>query len=124
MIAITKPSPNRLNLHISGTLDAETMRKTLDDFIAKSEGVENGTLLYTIPAMAWPTFGAIAVEFARLPELFRLLKHYRKCAVLSDAGWIKTIAELEGAVLPGIEIKGFNLSETKAAEAWLAAPGD
>ncbi|MEM8794008.1 MAG: STAS/SEC14 domain-containing protein [Pseudomonadota bacterium] len=123
MFEITKPSANRVDLHVSGAIDSDTMRKALDDLIEKSEGIENGRMLYTIPEMAWPSLGALGVEMARLPKLFGLLGKFDRCAVLTDAGWIKTAAEVEGALFPGIEIKGFGLTEVDKAEAWLADKG-
>ena len=120
MFTISKPQPNRVDLDISGKIDSETMRAALDDLIEASKDVENGRMLYRIPEMAWPTIGALSMELVRLPALFGLLKTFDKCAVLTDATWIKTAAELEGALLPGLEIKAFSLSQTSEAEAWLA----
>ncbi|MCB2094157.1 MAG: STAS/SEC14 domain-containing protein [Rhodobacteraceae bacterium] len=120
MLAITKPSANRLDIKLSGSIDAETMRKALDDLIDLSEDVSQGRMLYTITDFAFPTLGAIGVEFTRLSKLFGLLGKFDRCAVLSDSGWLRKAAEVEGALFPGIEIKGFELGETAAAEAWLA----
>jgi len=121
MLKITKPSANRVDIELSGTLDADTMRAGLDDLIAKSEGVTKGRMLYTVTDFSLPTLGALGVELHRLPKLFALLGKFERCAVLSDAGWLRTAAEIEGAVIPGIAIKSFELHETEAAEAWLAA---
>lgn len=120
MFTITKPAANRLDIALSGSIDAETMRKALDDLIDKSEDVTHGRMLYTITDFAFPTMGAIGVEFTRLSKLFGLLGKFDRCAVLSDAGWLRKAAEVEGALFPGIEIKGFELGEKDAAEAWLA----
>jgi len=98
MLKITKPAANRVDIEFSGTLDADAMRVALDDLIAKSEDVSGGRMLYTVTDFQLPTLG-----------------------VLSDAGWLRTAAEIEGAVIPGIAIKSFELHETEAAEAWLAA---
>jgi hypothetical protein len=62
----------------------------------------------------------LGVEFSRLPKLFGLLGKFEKCAVLSDAAWLRTAAEVEGALFPGITIKAFKMDEEEAAEAWLA----
>lgn len=120
MLTITKPRQNRIDIELRGTLDAETMRVALDDLIAKSEDVTNGRMLYKIPEFSMPTLGAIGVELKRLPKLFGLLGKFDRCAVLSDAGWIRTGAEIEGALFPGIQIKSFELDDTEAAEAWLS----
>lgn len=121
MLKITKPAANRVDIELSGTLDAETMRVALDDLIAKSEDVTGGRMLYTVTDFSLPTLGALGVELQRLPKLFALLGKFERCAVLSDTGWLRTAAEIEGAVIPGIAIKSFELHEAEAAEAWLAA---
>ncbi len=121
MLTVTKPGPNRLDIELSGTLDAEAMRAGLDDLLAKSEDIKDGTMLYRIPGFAMPTLGAIGVEMGYLPKLFSLLGKFERCAVCTDAAWLRAAAEVEGALLPGLVITGFALDETKAAEAWLEA---
>jgi len=121
MLKITKPSANRVDIELSGTLDADTMRAGLDDLIAQSEDVSGGSMLYTVTDFSLPTLGALGVELQRLPKLFALLGKFDRCAVLSDTAWLRTAAEIEGAVIPGIAIKSFELHEAAAAEAWLAA---
>lgn len=120
MIIVTKPAPNRVDIELDGPLDAELMRIGLDDLLAQSEGVENGRMLYRITSFEMPTGGALGVEFTRLPQLFSLLGKFDRCAVLAEAGWLRTMAEIEGALMPGMTIKAFKLDETDAAEAWLA----
>ena len=120
MLKITKPSANRIDLELNGEINAIIMRKGLDDLIAQSQDVTNGTMLYTITDFSMPTLGAMAVEMARIPQLLGLLAKFDKCAVLSDSGWLRTAANVEGALFPGIEIKGFEIGELAKAEAWLA----
>lgn len=121
MLLVKENGPNRLDIDLTGPIDADMMRKGLDDLIAKSEGITEGTMLYTIPSFTMPPFGALMIEMGRLPQLFGLLSKFDKCAVLSDVSWIKTAAEIEGALLPGLEIKSFDLDEASVAEAWLAS---
>ena len=82
MLKITKPASNRVDIVLNGGLDAEEMRQGLDDLIAKSDGVENGKMPYTISMFAIPTFAALGVELSRLPKLFSLLGKFEKCAVI------------------------------------------
>ena len=119
MLTIEKTGPNRIELTLSGTLNAATMRAGLDDLLTTSEGVTSGRLLYRIEAFNLPTLGAIAAELMRLPELFGLLNRFDRCAVLCDIEWIRRMAEVEGKVLPGLTIRSFPLSADVAAEAWL-----
>jgi hypothetical protein len=121
MFHITKPSANRLDIEIKGSLDTETMRTALDELIAQSGDIRKGLMLYTITAFSLPTLGAIGVELSRLPKLLSLIGKFERCAVLSDAQWLRTAAAIEGALIPGLAIKSFELDERAAAEAWLQA---
>lgn len=120
MFNITKVDDRRLDLFLDGKLDKEEMRVALDDLIEKSEGVENGRMLYRIEDFEFPTLGAMAVEFSRLPSLFKMVGKFDRCAVLVDQGWVAKVSEFEGALIPGLDIKAFKLAETAEAEAWLA----
>lgn len=120
MLKVTRVSPNRVDIELTGRLDAEAMRTGLDDLIEQSEDIANGLMLYTITEFAMPSAGAFAVEFGRLPKLFGLIGKFDRCAVLTDTAWLRTAAEIEGALIPGLEVRGFELGQNDAAEAWLA----
>lgn len=119
MLKITKLSDNRLDLEFEGTLDGDGMRVAMDELLEKSQDVRNGRMLYRIGEFKIPTLGALAVEFSMLPKLFGLLGKYDKCAVLSDSDWIRKATEIEGALIPGLEIRSFTLGEEESAEQWL-----
>lgn len=119
MLNVSKSSANRLDIELSGTLDADGMRSALDHLLEKSEGMTNGKILYKVSDFEMPTLGAMAVELYRLPQLFSLTSKFDRCAVLSDTAWIRTAAEVEGAIIPSLAIKSFTLNDIKAAEAWL-----
>lgn len=120
MLAITRTAADRIDIRLSGQIDAETMHRGLDDILTLSADIEGGRLFYEILAVAMPTLGAIGVKMQYLPKLFGLLGRFDRCAVVSDAPWVRAAAEIEGALFPGIEIKAFMPSEHAAAEAWLA----
>jgi hypothetical protein len=124
MLKVAKPSSNRLDIELSGKLDADTMNIALDGLIEKADGLNHGKMLYTISDFEIPTMGALAVEFQHMPKLFGLMGRFDKCAVLSDTSWIRTAAEIEGAVIPSLEIKSFPLTERNAAENWLEGASD
>lgn len=68
-----------------------------------------------------PSWAAIGAELYRIPKLFALLPRFDKIAVICDQAWVRTGVEIEGAIIPGLAIKGFASTEADAAEAWLAA---
>lgn len=120
MLTIEQNGENRLDLELSGKIDAETMKVALADLFDKSQGMENGTMLYRIRDFDLPTLGAIGVEFSNILELFKLIGKFNKAAVLADQSWIRVASQIEGALMPGLEIKAFELDEESEAEAWLA----
>ncbi|WP_323796844.1 STAS/SEC14 domain-containing protein [Nisaea sp.] len=123
MIKITKTAPNRIDMEFDGTsIDEDTMRSAIEELIEKSEGIEHGQLLYRLHHFPWPSLSAIAVKLGHLPKLFGMLGKFDRCAVLSDETWLRKAADIEGALIPGLEMKGFSLDETEAAEAWLNTP--
>jgi hypothetical protein len=121
MLTITPNGPNRIDLELDGQLDSDDMAIALDALVKAAEDIENGRMLYRIHNFQLPTLAAIGVELSRLPALFSLIGKFNRCAVLADENWIKAIGELEGALIPGLEIKGFDLNNEAVAEAWLMA---
>jgi len=121
MFKVTQNGINRLDIELSGKLDAEDMRVALDELESKSKNIENGKMLYEIIDFHLPSLGAIGVEFSRLPAMFGLMKKFDRVAVLTDKAWLKKVSELEGALYPGLEIKAFNRDQKAEAEAWLSS---
>jgi len=121
MFKVTKNGINRLDIELSGKLDAEEMKIALDELVDKSKDIENGKMLYDIIDFHLPSLGAIGVELSRLPSMFGLIKKFDRAAVLTDKTWLKKVSELEGALFPGLEIKAFNRDQKTEAEAWLSS---
>ena len=124
MFRIVKRGSNHLDIEMRGKLDAESMRDALDELAEKSEGVVHGTMLYIVHDFHLPTLRAIGIEFSRLPSMLGLLKKFDRAAVLTDKSWLKRVSELEGALFPGVAIKGFGMDQREEAEAWLNAVDD
>ncbi|MGX9417562.1 STAS/SEC14 domain-containing protein [Vibrio sp. RC27] len=119
MFTVTQIDTNRLDIELSGKLDAEQMKTALDELVTKSEHIENGTMMYDVIDFHFPSLGAIGIELSRLPSMFKLINKFDRAAVLTDTPWIKKASELEGALFPGLEIKAFNRAQKLQAEAWL-----
>ena len=121
MLTVKKTAPNRIDIELDGGLDDEMMRTALEVLISESEDVQGGKMLYVVKEFAVPQLGAIFVELQFLPKLFGLLGKFDRCAFVSDDSWLRTAAEIEGAIFPGIEIKSFQPTAMAEAEAWLAS---
>jgi len=121
MFKIIPVGTNRLDIELSGKLDSDAMKIALDEFIDKSKNIENGKMLYEITDFHLPSLGAIGIELSRLPAMFGLIKKFDRVAVLTDKTWLKKASEFEGALLPGLEIKAFDLDQKEEAQAWLSS---
>ena len=120
MFRVTTNGPNRIDIEFSGKLDSEDMEAALDELESKAKDIEHGRMLYRIGEFKLPTLGAIRLEMSRLPSMFKLIKNFDRAAVIAEKKWLRTVGEIEGALIPGLEIKGFEPGEEAAAEAWLA----
>jgi len=121
MFKVIKNGENRLDLEMSGKLNAEEIKIAIAELVSKSENIENGRMLYDVIDFRLPSFGALAIEFSVLPTVFGLLKKFDRTAVLTDKAWLKKLSELEGLLYPGLQIKAFNRNQRAEAEAWLAS---
>ncbi len=121
MFTVTKVGIDRLDITMSGKLNAEEMKAALDELVSKAEDIENGRLLYDVVDFHLPSLDAIVIEFSRFPSMFRWIMKFDKAAVLADISWVKKISEIEGAFIPGLEIRAFNRNQKADAEAWLSS---
>lgn len=119
MFRVTRVAPDRIDVILSGRLDSDAMRAALDDLLFKSEGINHGRMLYRIDEFDLPTLGAVAVELSRLPQLFRFIRRFDRCAVIAGKDWLRRISEVEGLLIPGLTIKAFDLHQESDAQTWL-----
>lgn len=119
MFTVERIGANRLDISMSGRLDSEAMRKALDELSDACAGISDGTMLFDVVDYHLPTLSAISIEFARLPKMLGLIRRFSRAAVLTDKAWLKTISELEGKLIPGLEIRAFERDQRTAAVRWL-----
>lgn len=124
MFKVVKNGLNRIDIEMSGKLNAEEMKTALDELVSKSENIEHGKMLYDVVDFHLPSLDAIAIEFSRLPSMFGFLKKFNRAAVLTDKAWLKKVSEFEGVLIPGLEIKAFNRDQKEQAEIWLTSGED
>ena len=120
MFQVTKQGNNRLNIEFSGKLNRDDMKVALDDLIQKSQGIQQGRIFYRIGDIDLPSLGALALELQRIPQLLRVIRRFDRVAVVSGTSWVRKAGEIEGALMPGLQVKSFDLNQEKDAEAWLA----
>jgi len=121
MFKVIRTGTNRLDIELSGRLNAAEMKMALDELVKKSKDIKNGKMLYEVIDFHLPSLSAIGIEFSRLPSMLGLLKKFDRAAVLADKTWLKKVSELEGVLYPSLEIKAFNRNQKEEAEAWLSS---
>jgi hypothetical protein len=52
--------------------------------------------------------------------MFSLIRNFDRAAAIANKRWLRTVREIEGALIPGLKIRGFEPGEEAAAEAWFA----
>lgn len=119
MFKVALLEPNRLNIEIDGKIEANEMKDGLNELLKLSEKIENGKMLYRITHFSLPSLSAIGVEMTFVPKLFTLIHRFDFAALVTDEEWIQKGGEIKGALIPGLEIKAFDLNETEETEAWL-----
>lgn len=119
MFQVTRHGENRIDVDFAGKLNRDDMRAALDQLTQQSEGIEHGRMLYRIGNFSMPTLGAIGVELAHIPQLFRVARRFDRMAVVADKEWLRKASELEGALIPGLQVKAFDSVQEAQAEAWL-----
>jgi len=123
MFHVTRIGDSRIDVDFSGKLDSSEMRFALDELMRKSEGIEHGQMLCRIGDFDWPTLGAVAVELSRIPEVFRLIRRFDRCAVVCAREWVRKASMLEGALIPGLAVKAFDAQQVTEAHNWLEGNG-
>lgn len=119
MYTVERVGENRVDVVMHGKLEEEDMRMLLDTLRAQAADVENGRMLIDVEEFHLPSFGAVKVELAHLPELMRLMRRFPYVAVLSDESWVNAISSLESKLIPNLVIKPFPRHQRYQAETWL-----
>lgn len=119
MLSVTKDPKGFGLVTVNGRIDANDMRKGLDDFMALLPEDGQVPFLYDIREFAFPDMEAIVEKLRDLPSLFGAIGKINKIAMVADPAWLRTIAEIEGALVPGLSIRSFEPDKRDEAEAWL-----
>lgn len=108
-----------VRLSIGGEIDHQEMRAGLEAFLACLKDDQKTDFLYTIEKFDFPGIAALGVEFGYLPLLIQSISKIGKVAVVADQAWLRTAADIEGWLIPGLTIETFEPQETEKAIAWL-----
>lgn len=124
MIDIERISPKAHQMLVYGEITADDTRKFVAFAEQQAAAGEGGNLLIDLVSMAGFSWSAIAEELAHVPALMRWLYSLDRIALVSDEDWIRTMARLESALLPGVSYAVYDADEAEAARGWVLEESD
>lgn len=119
MFKVQGNGTDQIDLTLDGKITRPEMQAGLERLFELSEGMRAGRMLYRIENFEFPEWSALVMEVRYIPRLFSLLSRFDRCAVITDQEWIAKAARVEGALLPGLDIRTFAPHEASAAQDWL-----
>ena len=89
-----------------------------DDLQAQYEDIP---LYLEMPKMHFDGLGDMRSAFLGIAHLMRGFETVEKVAVVTDSPFLRSTAQVEGAVLPNTELDSFGIVDLAQAEEWLEA---
>jgi len=121
---------NIVHMSVSGPIAKESMDAGLEwigtvqesHFVSDEDSEEandNFSLRVDMPESEFSGLSQMSQQFKRVGTVLRHSTMADKCAVLTDSSFVRNSARIEGSVIPGLEVRSFDLDETKPADRWL-----
>lgn len=118
MIEILESPKHLIAMKISGSVTAEDIDKAYKATNEALEANERVSFFAEVDdSMGLTIEGALKDLWNGIGQLGRLGKYYR-AAVVTDKGWIATMARVEGLVFSSIDVRVFDPKERAKALAW------
>lgn len=118
---LPSPGPDVVAFRVSGKVTAEDVETAWASLDAALDEAETIGLYAEIVGLGGVTLDGLVKDLAMGLKQIGQLRRFARYAVVSDAGWLRAVADVEGKLLPGIEIRTYTPEEKDAAMAWLTA---
>ncbi|MGO4573291.1 STAS/SEC14 domain-containing protein [Microvirga sp. 2TAF3] len=121
MLEILSTSEHVVALRVSGHVDRADIERgitAVEDALARQEHIA----LYVEIGMSGMTPGAFARDLGYGLQHLRELRRFARMAVVTEQEWVRRIVQVQGRVLPQIEIRIFTPGERDEALTWVAQP--
>ena len=111
---------NVAHMRVSGRIDKDTLSEGLEWFqTAAEEAPADLNLCVEMAKGDFENLSDVSAEFRHVGHVLRQNPNLEKCAVVTDSLFVRNSAKVEGAVIPGLNLKTFATDETVPAESWL-----
>ncbi|SKA35118.1 STAS/SEC14 domain-containing protein [Consotaella salsifontis] len=124
MLSVTPSPSNILIIETRGKLDGDDIDRAIAAYEDKLAGAGEAKIstLAVLRDFDGMTAEALLKDvrygLARLGDLGRV----HRVAVVTDANWLRRIADLQNIVLPRVEIRAFPMADESSARSWLGLP--
>jgi len=119
MLTITRLSPRAIEMVAEGHFAAADVGVALDSMAQILDEMPKLDVLADVRGSPGISLSAIGEELKRLPLVFRMIRQIERVAIVADAGWIRTISRIEGAVIPGVHYEIYERHEAAHAREWV-----
>ena len=113
--------PHVVAFEVDGTVtkpDIEALFREIDGALARGRV----HLVGEITGIGGMTLDALRTNAGKSAGLLTKLGQIRRFAVVTDEGWIGTLARAQGALVPGLDVQVWPRAELEDAVAWAAEP--
>ena len=119
MLTITPLSPRAIEILAEGHFTAADVAPALARLAAILDDTPQLDILADVRGSPAIALSAIAEELRHLPLVFRMIRQIERVAIVADAGWVRTVSRIEGAVIPGVHYEVYERREAAHAREWL-----
>ena len=112
--------------HVVGfEIDGTVTRRDIEALYREVERAMDGGHVHLVGEIAGVgglTLEALGANLGKGLAMLTRLGSVDRYAVVSDVGWITQTARLQGALLPGLEVRAWPRADRAAAVAWASEP--
>ncbi len=117
---LPSPGPDIVAFRVTGKVTAGDIERSWAAIGAALDEAATIGLYVEIADLGGFTLDALVKDVAMGFQQIGQWRRFARYAVVADAAWIRTMASIEGAILPGIEIRAYTPDQGDDAMAWLA----
>ncbi len=121
MLEVLPAAAHVVAMRVSGRIDTDDIERgiaAVDEALAHQDRIA----LFVEIAMSGMSPGALARDLGYGLRHLRELHRFARMAVVTEQDWVRRIVQIQGRVLPQIEIRTFALGERDEALTWVAQP--
>ena len=108
-----------VRLSVTGTPTKDELDSVMSWFDELQANYQDIPLYLEMPKMHFDGLGDMRKAFLGLAHIMRGMEDVEKCAIVTDSPFLRSTAQVEGAVLPNMEVDTFGIVDLAEAEEWL-----